>query len=239
MHRKLRGFTLIELLVVIGIVGLLVALLLPAVQSARTAARRMQCWNNLHQIGLGMLNFTNANQGHFPWTYHQTNSQAQSWITTLAPYMENVDDVRLCPEDPLGEKRVQVNSAGLKSTSYLINEYVAYQTGDGYAVLNINQLPESHKLIVLFERSDTNVDSTLDHVHVSTWYTPYNLATNGVWGQITSEASPAQHVDCANYLYADGHAATMSLLDFQQFVQQDINNNLNGNNTNFARPDIN
>jgi prepilin-type N-terminal cleavage/methylation domain-containing protein len=81
-----RGFTLVELLVVIAIIGVLVALLLPAVQAAREAARRAQCMNNMRQMGLAVLNYESA-KTFLPPSHTRLPADA-SCITHILPYME-------------------------------------------------------------------------------------------------------------------------------------------------------
>ena len=81
-----RGFNLVELLVVITIIGILVALLLPAVQAAREAAHRLSCKNNLKQIGLAALNYESAN--HVLPPRCQTTVPYRGWGPILLPYIE-------------------------------------------------------------------------------------------------------------------------------------------------------
>jgi len=88
-NRRASGFTLIELLVVIAIIAVLIALLLPAVQSAREAARRAQCVNNLKQIGLGMHNYESSN-GSFP-----QGTRGCCWGTWLIPVLPFVEQQAL------------------------------------------------------------------------------------------------------------------------------------------------
>ena len=91
MRRPPHGFTLVEILVVVAIIGILVALLLPAIQSARETARRAICQNHLHQLGLALNNFHSTHEC-FPSGYSATAQNYfyphWSWSSYLLPYVE-------------------------------------------------------------------------------------------------------------------------------------------------------
>ena len=91
---RVRAFTLVELLVVIAIIGIMVGLLLPAVHSARAAARRMQCQNNLKQIGLAVHNYHDAFK-QLPWANANSTLSGGSLFVSILPYVEQANSFQL------------------------------------------------------------------------------------------------------------------------------------------------
>ena len=115
---KRFGFTLVELLVVIAIIGILIAMLLPAVQSVREAARRASCMNNLHQIGIALHNYETANRNLPPgWkASSHVGLPGWGWASAILPFMEqnNLFDslaTELNIEDPVNERGISTNVA--------------------------------------------------------------------------------------------------------------------------------
>ena len=100
-HEKKNAFTLVELLVVIAIIGILIALLLPAVQAAREAARRCQCVNNLSQLMLAVQNYNMTHSVYPPGTINEEGpivnepqGYHHDWISQTLPYFEEINTFR-------------------------------------------------------------------------------------------------------------------------------------------------
>ena len=189
MRSNRRGFTLIELLVVIAIIGVLIALLLPAVQAAREAARRGQCANNLKQIGLAMHNYETA-LGVFPPgrlnTYVKGNGHCWGAYSQLMPYLElgtlfNAMNFSMNPDPDYTTTSAVVNQTAAVTTVatllcpsdsshslvqvggglYAGHNY-PLNVGSGYAVVQSPPIGQSPPNGIFYENVATRIADVLD-----------------------------------------------------------------------------
>jgi prepilin-type processing-associated H-X9-DG protein/prepilin-type N-terminal cleavage/methylation domain-containing protein len=214
--RRIRaGFTAIELMMVIGVVALLAALVVPAVFHGRKVAHQTQCSSNLHQIGLGMIQFAQHHNGNFPKAVgHAGAENEDSWVYTLKPYLDNCDKVRICPDDPKRDDRLAT-----RGTSYVLNGWIA-DTRRG-AVTNLERLPNKARTITVFEGADQrSLAITAEHVHSYNWFNTTNRRNGTSWQAITGEIQVDRHQGAANYLYADGHVESITAESLKSLVDQ-------------------
>jgi prepilin-type N-terminal cleavage/methylation domain-containing protein len=111
-----RAFTLVELLVVIAVIGILAALLLPALARAKERGRQAACINSVRQQTLAVLMYADENSDILPPTaYNDTNGNEVDWPSLLDPYLNYVVKIHLCPSDHSS----QVNSYGLNELAFV------------------------------------------------------------------------------------------------------------------------
>lgn len=122
-----RAFTLVELMVVVGVIGILIALLLPAVQAAREAGRRAQCQNNLKQMGLGVQSYLDANRAFPPGAVAFTDIQYHGYNFTwwILPFMEGQSEYGVLEK---GLKNVEMGNmvANPINRFYLSGKYIPW-----------------------------------------------------------------------------------------------------------------
>jgi prepilin-type N-terminal cleavage/methylation domain-containing protein/prepilin-type processing-associated H-X9-DG protein len=219
MNDKRLAMTLIELLVVISIIAILMGLLLPAVQVARAAARATECKNQMRQIGMAFQQYCDLHKGRFPETAH--SGPGRSWIYTLAPHMESVDKIRICPDDIYQAERLEA-----RATSYVISNYIT-STSVG-AIRSQYKLQATSRTMMVFEgynkrgADPEKPDPADDHAHATKWFANWSVDPKQVVDaieKIEKEVQLDQHLASANYLYADAHVETIAVEQIYEWVE--------------------
>ncbi len=214
---KYPGFTLVEALVAIAIIALLALILIPVVSSGMMVANRSVCASNQRQIGTALQLYATEHDGEFPQSSHSIRKE-KAWIYGLESYLENVDEVRVCPADPAER---QEDILRRNATSYILNDLVF----DRLEHHNLFKLPNPSRTLLLCVLSEDRTPSlTRDHIHGDEWISWYSMLSDIEPDRHrTGERSKERTTGSSNYLYADGHVETIDAGDMKRLIDSGVN----------------
>ena len=203
--RKVTAFTLVELLVVIAIIGILVALLLPAVQAAREAARRMQCTNNLKQFGLGLHNYHDVFKGFaMGGTGNNHPLPRAGWQTRILPFMEQAALFNQLHWDGPRPGVLYGGVAGSVSRQVLADGDEAGEKQVPYAMCPSNPWPKNLPFATGAPKGTANFAQACYGGSIGSQRTPSSSGScnpfNG-YAQVFSSSCPAAQVDYARSIW--------------------------------------
>ena len=230
-RRRAAAFTLDELLVVIGIIAVLLALLLPAMNKARESARGVACGSNLRQIGIGLLMYANENRQRLPFHADWGPPNVEDWIhwqpgpgrdpnnltrtSAIAQYMGNFKvDVFRCPSDDTGHHtRFDTMGAGPLRYEFSYSMNGRFASNWPTPPPPLSAIPDASGKFVIIEEDELSLDdghywpdgirTNLENYLASRHHRP-RRRDYGTWQSIPLESRPDRN-ERGNVLFADGH----------------------------------